>query len=80
MLGMFNEATAMTHSDILRRWPSVTDLASDMGKPYSTVNNWIARSRVPMEYWVELVDAATSRDIPLTYGQLAKGVAKDRAA
>lgn len=79
-MGMFNEATAMTHSDILRRWPSVTDLANDMGKPYSTVNNWIARGRVPMEYWVELVDAATSRDIPLTYGQLAKGVAKDRAA
>lgn len=51
-------------------------LEAYMGKPRSTVNNCIGRNRVPMEYWVQLVDAATSRDIPLTYGHLAKGVAK----
>jgi len=78
-VGVFNEAPKMTHAEILRLWPSLADLADDMGKPYSTVNNWMARNRVPMEYWVRLVDAAACRDIPLTYGQLAKGVAKDAA-
>ena len=68
-----------SHADLLSQWPSIGMLAGDMGKPYTTVNNWIGRSRVPMEYWVRLVDAAACRDIPLTYGQLAKGVAKDAA-
>ena len=69
----------MTHSDILNLWPSLTDLARDMGKPIPTVGNWKSRNRIPMEYWVRLVRAAARRDIPLTYGQLAEAVSLDAA-
>ena len=70
----------MTHADILLKWPSVSELARDVGKPRSTVNNWIARNRVPVDHWPRLIEAAAVRDISLTYGELAKAAQEGRAA
>ena len=56
---------------IISLWPSMSDLASDLGKPYSTVTAWKQRGRIPADYDLDLIEAAQKRGHVLTLEQLA---------
>jgi hypothetical protein len=57
--------------NILRIWPTMADLAADLGIPYQTVAAWKNRGRIPATYDVQIVDAAKARGVPLTFEALA---------
>lgn len=42
-------------------WPSIADLARDLGKPYPTVASWQQRGSIPAKYDLALVRAARLR-------------------
>lgn len=52
-------------------WPTLADLASDLGKPYPTVAAWKQRGRIPSDYDFPLIEAAKRRGYRLTLEQLA---------
>ena len=56
---------------ILHIWPTMADLAADLGKPYTTVAAWRARGGIPAKYDPALIAAAALRGETLTYEQLA---------
>lgn len=57
--------------DILGRWPSLYDLASDLHVEYGVVKQWRRRNSVPPDRWLALVAAAEGRNILLTVEELA---------
>jgi len=56
---------------IISLWPTLSDLASDLRKPYSTVNAWKQRGHIPAKFDLDLIDAANKRGAVLTLEQLA---------
>lgn len=56
---------------ILTLWPSMAELADDLGKPYPTVAAWKQRGSIPARYDLDLIRAATARGKSLTLEQLA---------
>ena len=56
---------------IIALWPSMSDLAADLGKPYSTVAAWKQRGSIPAAYDFDLIAAADRRGEKLTLEQLA---------
>lgn len=60
-----------TFRAIIDRWPSLNDLASDVGQRYETVKKWRQRNRIESKYWEAMVAAAEARGIPLSLSQLA---------
>lgn len=64
-----------SHRDIIELWPSVDVVASDIDVSSSLVRMWKFRMNIPSSHWVALVDAASGRDIPLTYKMLAETAA-----
>ena len=66
-------------TEILNRWASTADLASDCDVNYHTVAMWKTRGSVPPEYDYDLVLAASRRGFKLTYDELrAARVAKKK--
>jgi len=63
-----------SHADIIRLWPGVRDLATDLDVKYHTVQQWKFRRSIPPRYWKDIMAAAIKRDIPITYEMLVKGV------
>lgn len=57
---------------IMRIWPSLAELAKDLGKPYPTVAAWKQRGRVPADYDFDLIEAANRKGHVLTLDQLAQ--------
>ncbi|WCE67948.1 hypothetical protein PL335_06270 [Sulfitobacter faviae] len=57
---------------ILNIWPTMADLAKDIGKPYSTVAAWKARGKIPADHDFNLIEAAARRGKTLTLEQLAQ--------
>lgn len=57
--------------NILHIWPSMAELAADLGKPYQTVAAWKQRGRIPADYDLRLIEAAKKRGKHLTLEQLA---------
>ncbi len=53
-------------------WPTMADLAADLGKPYPTVAAWKQRGRIPADYDFDLIEAASARGKILTLEDLAK--------
>lgn len=53
-------------------WPSLSDLAADLRKPYTTVQSWVQRRSIPARYDLELIEAAKLRGGELTLQQLAE--------
>ena len=53
-------------------WPTLSDLASDLGKPYPTVSAWKQRGSIPARYDLDLVQAAAKRGHTITFEQLAR--------
>lgn len=66
----------MTHSDIINRWPTLTDFADDIGVPYVTAKAMRRRGSIPSCYWVRVVGAAHKRAISdITFKLLAELIA-----
>jgi transposase-like protein len=61
-----------TVPDIIDRWPSVAELADDLGEKPNTVSKWRQRKRIPPDQWLPLVTCARKRRIPLDLTTLAK--------
>ncbi|MBN8189518.1 hypothetical protein JF540_22795 [Salipiger thiooxidans] len=53
-------------------WPTMADLAADLGKPYSTVAAWKQRGSIPAKYDLPLIRAARARGKDLTLEVLAE--------
>jgi uncharacterized protein YjcR len=53
-------------------WPTVRELADDLGLPYTTVHSWAARGRIPATHDLDLIEAAKRRGQELTLEQLAQ--------
>jgi len=56
---------------ISRIWPTVAQLAADLGKPYQTVAAWKRRGRIPADHDLDLIAAARKRGAVLTLEDLA---------
>ena len=52
-------------------WPTMAELAADLGKPYPTVFAWKQRGRIPPDYDFDLIKAAAARGAVLTLEDLA---------
>lgn len=52
-------------------WPSLADMASDLGRPYPTVAAWKQRGRIPSDYDFDIVAAAAKRGHIITVETLA---------
>jgi hypothetical protein len=62
-----------TVADVIAAWPSVAELARDLGIPYPTVAAWKQRGFIRPEYWHDIVRAARRRGHPeITAELLAK--------
>lgn len=57
---------------IFNKWPRMVDLASDLGKPFSTVSAWKQRGSIPARYDLDLIRAAKARGETLTLEDLAQ--------
>lgn len=59
--------------ELIDLWPSQTTLAADLGEEDATlVRMWKYRQRIPAEYDVRIVDAATARGLPISFETLAR--------
>lgn len=53
-------------------WPSLIEMAKDLGKPYPTVAAWKQRGSIPARYDLDLVACAAARGIELTHKEIAE--------
>jgi len=51
----------MTFTDIIDLWPSVHELAADLGLPAKNVRRWIDTSSIPAEWFLAVQQAAAAR-------------------
>lgn len=65
---------------IFTLWPTLADLAEDMGKPYTTVASWRQRGSIPAKYDLALVMAAKRRGHSISVQHLAEARASNRDA
>lgn len=63
---------------IFTLWPSIAELARDLGKPYPTVASWYQRGSIPARFDLSLVRAARARGHDLTLEMIA--AARERGA
>lgn len=52
-------------------WPTLSDLASDLGVPYPTVASWKQRGRIPADRDLDIIAAAARRGARITLEDLA---------
>jgi len=73
----------MTHassfSEVIDLWPSIAELARDIGEPYETVRQWRLRDSVPSRAFVKITRAAARRDINVTGDDLIRLAARSAA-
>lgn len=66
----------MTHSEIIRLWPSLSEFARDLGVAYGTAKAMRRRDSIPPAYWQALVGHARARRIEgVTFEALARSKA-----
>lgn len=70
----------MTTNDVMALWPSIAELARDIGEPYETVRKWKVRGSIPAAYWVAITTAAAKRGFDVTLEALARIQHEARAA
>lgn len=52
-------------------WPKTTELALDLGVPYTTAAAWMQRGSIPAKYDIDLIAAAKRRGSVLSLEALA---------
>ena len=71
----------MSHTQIIDRWPSISEFAKDAGVSYGTAKAMRRRGSIPSEYWPKLVSGADDRSIDgVSYEALAKIAEARRSA
>jgi hypothetical protein len=70
----------MTFSHLIEQWPSLAELAADIGQKPEAVQKWKQRNSVPSVHWLALIDAAKRRGIKLSMETLAQIQSQQRAA
>lgn len=53
-------------------WPTIKEVADDLGVPYTTAHSWSVRGRIPSDYDLDLILAAKKRGKKLTLEELAR--------
>lgn len=66
--------------EIFNKWPSLAELARDIGESPIAVRHWKRRGSIPGEYDVAIVNAASKRGQIVTYEMLALARAKEARA
>lgn len=51
-------------------WPTVADLAEELGLPYQTVRSWVVRG-IPPKRYAEIIGAARRKGHVVTFEELA---------
>jgi hypothetical protein len=46
---------------VIDLWPSVSELAADMGVPYGVAAQWRRRGSIPADRWLSLINRARER-------------------
>ncbi|ODM47230.1 hypothetical protein A9320_23215 [Ruegeria sp. PBVC088] len=64
---------------LLNIWPSISELAKDLGEPYSTVQSWRHRG-IPARRYPQLIEVAKRRGADLTYEELVAANRGESAA
>jgi hypothetical protein len=70
--------TFVTFEDVIRAWPSISDLATAVGQPYGVVKQWRMRNSIPSGHWNALVADAERRGIAGINMQLLGDLAEAR--
>lgn len=71
-LSILQNMKIKTFKEIIEMWPSISELADDMGESYITVNKWHVRDNIPVRRWVKLLKSAKNRKIPITAELMVK--------
>lgn len=53
-------------------WPRTTDLAEDLGVPYTTADSWKRRGSIPAARDLDLIEAAARRGVKITLEDIAQ--------
>lgn len=56
---------------IFKIWPSLADMARDLGENPITVRHWRRRESIPAKFDTRIIEAAAKRGATVTYEQLA---------
>lgn len=68
----------MAYIDIINRWPSLGEFASDIGTSYTTAHAWRRRGSIPIKWHRAVADAAAKRRYAgITVNNLAR-IARDK--
>lgn len=51
----------MTYAQIISKWETCSDLASDLGVSAGLVRAWRHRDKIPSAYWLDVARAAEGR-------------------
>ncbi len=68
-----------TFGAVLDLWPSLEDLARDLGKKGGAVRNWRLRNSIPADCWDALVRAAHRRGLSQVTLEALARIASKRA-
>ena len=65
-------STASSFSEVIDLWPSIAELARDIGEPYETVRQWRLRDSIPLRAFTRVVRAAARRDFNVSTDDLIR--------
>lgn len=69
----------VTHTEIIRQWPTLTAFAADVCEERECVRAWRDRNSIPARAYQRVVDAAAARGfVGVTYAVLAEEAAKSK--
>lgn len=58
--------------DIFSIWPSLREMADDLGQLEDTVYRWKQRGRIPEDMWPSIIEKAAGREKLVTASQIMK--------
>ena len=66
----------MTYKQIVKCWPSINQLAYDLGEKPDTVRKWQDRNSIPPEKWGKVMKAARKRGYKVSGEILMRALSK----
>ncbi len=64
--------------EVIRAWPSISDLAAGVGQPYGVVKQWRMRNSIPARHWNALIADAQRRGIEGVDDRVLRNLAEAR--
>lgn len=58
--------------DIFKIWPTLGEMADDLGQLEDTVYRWKQRGRIPEDAWPMVIAKASEREKPVTASQIMR--------